>query len=185
MWKLWKVMKKSWKSHEKVMTKSWEGHKSVIRQSWEIHEKVLRRCWESQERIMRESCKNHEKIMRKSWEIHDKVKYIYFHWFGPLGWAIHRASTAKPTERQKSLTILADSLEMQSVSWQFEFLWKSVQVPCLLTQSKHPDWLLMFACQPANTAISHQQSAIRERKQNKFRTNGLCSKVVHRSSCPV
>ena len=32
--------------------------------------------------------------------------------------------TAKPTERQKSLTILADSLAMQSVSQQFKFLWK-------------------------------------------------------------
>ena len=43
----------------------------------------------------------------------------------------------------------------------------------------------MFACQPANTAISYQQSAIRERKYNTFRTSGPCSKVIHRSSCPV
>ena len=31
----------------------------------------------------------------------------------------------------------------------------------------------------------HHQSAIREGKLNKFRTHGPCSKVVHRSSCPV
>ena len=36
------------------------------------------------------------------------------------------ANTAKPTGRQKSLTILADSLAMQSVSRQFQFLWKTV-----------------------------------------------------------
>ena len=36
--------------------------------------------------------------------------------------------TAKPTGRQKSLTILADSLTLQSVSRQFEFLWKSTEL---------------------------------------------------------
>ena len=46
--------------------------------------------------------------------------------------------TAKPTERQKILTILADSLVMQSVSQEFKFLWKSVQVLCFLSQGKHP-----------------------------------------------
>ena len=34
--------------------------------------------------------------------------------------------TAKPTERQKRLTILGDSLAKQSESRQCEFLWKSV-----------------------------------------------------------
>ena len=59
--------------------------------------------------------------------------------------------TAKPTERQNILTILADSLAMQSVSQQFKFLWKSVRIPCFLTQFKHSDWPHMFACrqQPA------------------------------------
>ena len=37
-------------------------------------------------------------------------------------------NTAKPTERQKSLTILADNLAMQSVSQQFKFLWKSTDL---------------------------------------------------------
>ena len=36
--------------------------------------------------------------------------------------------TAKPTGRQKSQTILADSLAMQSVSRQFKFLRESVRV---------------------------------------------------------
>ena len=44
-----------------------------------------------------------------------------------------KSDTAKPTERQKGLTILADSLAMQSVSRQLKFLWKSVQFPCFLT----------------------------------------------------
>ena len=36
--------------------------------------------------------------------------------------------TAKPTERQKRLTILADSLAKQSVSRQWEFLWKATDL---------------------------------------------------------
>ena len=47
--------------------------------------------------------------------------------------------TAKPTERQKRLTKLANILAKQSVSKRCKFLWKSVRVPCFLTQSKHPD----------------------------------------------
>ena len=41
--------------------------------------------------------------------------------------------TAKPTERQKKLTILGDSLAKQSESRLCKFLWKSVQVSSFLT----------------------------------------------------
>ena len=48
-------------------------------------------------------------------------------------WVEERHLTAKPTERQKRLTILADSLAKLTVSWPCKFLWNSVWVPCFLT----------------------------------------------------
>ena len=49
------------------------------------------------------------------------------------------SATAKPTEHQKGITIIADSLANESVSQQCDLLWKSMRVPCFLTQFKHPD----------------------------------------------
>ena len=74
--------------------------------------------------------------------------------------SVHLDITAKHTEHQKSLTILADRLVMQSVSRQFEFLWKSVLVTRLLTQSKHPDWPDMVACWQQSAARHYSQYSL-------------------------
>ena len=46
--------------------------------------------------------------------------------YGNTSMWLYLLNTAKPTERQNRLTILADSLAKQSMSQQCKLLWKSV-----------------------------------------------------------